>query len=84
MQKLASLELQMRHGEDAPAPVIRIRRPGTGVGVCPPQAQCAVAPCARQAQLAVAEETHEHSKWIEDDPVVRYELTRHDWRSGAE
>jgi RimJ/RimL family protein N-acetyltransferase len=29
-------------------------------------------------------ETHEHPKWSEDDPVVRNELTRHDWRSGAE
>jgi ribosomal-protein-alanine N-acetyltransferase len=24
-------------------------------------------------------ETHEHPKWTEDDPVVRYELTRHAW-----
>ncbi len=28
---------------------------------------------------AVAEETHEHPKWTEEDPVVRYELTRPDW-----
>jgi RimJ/RimL family protein N-acetyltransferase len=33
---------------------------------------------------AVAKETHEHPKWTEDDPVVRYELARPDWRSEAE
>jgi len=33
---------------------------------------------------AVAEETHEHPKWTEDDPVMRYVLTRRDWRSDAE
>ena len=33
---------------------------------------------------AVAEETHEHPKWTEDDPVVRYDLTRPDWRPDAE
>jgi ribosomal-protein-alanine N-acetyltransferase len=33
---------------------------------------------------AVAIETHEHPKWTEDDPVVRYELTRSDWCSEAE
>jgi RimJ/RimL family protein N-acetyltransferase len=32
----------------------------------------------------VGVETHEHPKWTEDDPVVRYELTRRDWRSDAE
>jgi RimJ/RimL family protein N-acetyltransferase len=29
---------------------------------------------------AVGEETHEHPKWTGDDPVVRYEQARHEWR----
>lgn len=29
----------------------------------------------------ITEETHEHPKWTEDDPVVRYELLRRDWDS---
>lgn len=33
---------------------------------------------------AVAEEVHEHPKWTEDDPVVRYERTRRDWDPGTE
>lgn len=32
---------------------------------------------------AVSVETHEHPKWTEDDPVVRYVLDRTDWQSGS-
>jgi hypothetical protein len=33
---------------------------------------------------AVSVETHEHPKWTEGDPVVRYVLTRASWDGGAE
>jgi RimJ/RimL family protein N-acetyltransferase len=29
---------------------------------------------------AVAVETHEHPKWTGEDPVIRYELTRAEWK----